>query len=275
MIAPNTERMTDSDADHRPHLPSFHTHRPQEPDLVGPLEDREHERVHNADEGDHDGQRQEGVDQRQELVDLGSLRFLEAGPGLDLQIGIRMQTLLHHVGHALAVALRLHEYGHRQWIVEVIEEEAIPHEIAPDEGVGLEDPTDAQCGRTRLSELDRHDRPHRQMLRVRRRGVDEQLSGREGGCAGPTLHAENDRRREVLGGDSGQVGQRMPDGEGPLIDGGDRCHSRQRGRDVRHRTAELTGTALGGARDDVARTDCVVDAARDGLRERGAEHGDG
>ena len=41
--------------DHGPDLPASHADRPEEADLVRPFEHREHQRVHDADEGDDDG----------------------------------------------------------------------------------------------------------------------------------------------------------------------------------------------------------------------------
>ena len=76
-------------ADHRPDLPAFHPDGPQQPDLVGSLEHREHERVHNADQRDEDGQGEQRVDQAQQLVHLVRLRLLELGPALHLDVGVR------------------------------------------------------------------------------------------------------------------------------------------------------------------------------------------
>ena len=67
--------------DHGPHLAPLHPDRPQQADLVGALEHRQHEGVDDPDEGDEDGQGQQGVDQAEQLVDLGLLRLLELRPG--------------------------------------------------------------------------------------------------------------------------------------------------------------------------------------------------
>ena len=67
-------------ADHRPDLAPLHADGAQQPDLVGALEDRQHQRVDDADEGDDHGQGQQRVDQAQQLVDLGRLRRLELRP---------------------------------------------------------------------------------------------------------------------------------------------------------------------------------------------------
>ena len=56
--------------DHGPDLAAPHADGAQQADLVGALEDREHERVHDADEGDEDGERQQDVDEPEQLVDL-------------------------------------------------------------------------------------------------------------------------------------------------------------------------------------------------------------
>ena len=60
-------------ADHGPDLAALHADRPQQPDLVGALEHRQHERVHDPDEGDDHGQGEQRVDQAEQLVDLGRL----------------------------------------------------------------------------------------------------------------------------------------------------------------------------------------------------------
>ena len=71
-------------SDHDANLPTFHADRPEQADLVRALEDGEHQRVDDPDEGDEYGQGEERVDQAEELVDLGLLRRLELGAGLDL-----------------------------------------------------------------------------------------------------------------------------------------------------------------------------------------------
>ena len=68
-------------ADHGADLAPLHAHRAQQPDLVGALEDREHERVHDPDQGDDHGQAEQRVDQAEQLVDLGRLRAPRTGPG--------------------------------------------------------------------------------------------------------------------------------------------------------------------------------------------------
>ena len=59
MTAPNTDRIDRLGADHGPHLATFHADSPQEPDLVGPLEHREHQRIDDTDQGDNHGQGQQ------------------------------------------------------------------------------------------------------------------------------------------------------------------------------------------------------------------------
>ena len=73
--------------DHGPDLPSFHPYRPQQAELVGALEHREHQGIDDPDQGDEDGQGQQDVDQPEEQVDRGLLRMFELGPGLDPTLG--------------------------------------------------------------------------------------------------------------------------------------------------------------------------------------------
>ncbi len=42
--------------DHCPHLSTLHPYRPEQTDLVGPFEHREHQRVHDSNECDDNGQ---------------------------------------------------------------------------------------------------------------------------------------------------------------------------------------------------------------------------
>ncbi len=58
-------------ADHEPDLARFHADRPEQSDLPGPFEDRQHERVDNPDQGDDHRQGEEGVDEAEEGVDFG------------------------------------------------------------------------------------------------------------------------------------------------------------------------------------------------------------
>ncbi len=103
-----------------------------------------------------------------------------------------------------------------------VEEEPIPHQVTPDESVGLEDPADAQCGRSRLGELHRHDRADGEVLGGRRVGVDEQLPDRERGRTRlPLCMRRITVEERSLVETAVRFGQRIPDGKGPLIDRGD------------------------------------------------------
>ena len=86
--------------DHRANLPALHAHRAEEPDLSGPLVDRQGEGVHDADEGDEDGQEQQRADQPEELVDLVRLALSELGLVLELNVRERL-------GHPRRSGLRL------------------------------------------------------------------------------------------------------------------------------------------------------------------------
>jgi hypothetical protein len=57
----------------------------QQPDLPGAFEHREHEGVHDPDERDENCERQEGVDEPKELVNLRRLRLLVLRRRLDLE----------------------------------------------------------------------------------------------------------------------------------------------------------------------------------------------
>ncbi len=72
-------------------MAALHPDRPEKTYLPGALEDRQHEGVHDTDEGDHDGQGQQGIDQPEQLVHLGLQRLIEGGPGLDLKVGVGLE----------------------------------------------------------------------------------------------------------------------------------------------------------------------------------------
>ena len=56
--------------DHPPRLPPRHPDRAQHPQLPRPLEDGQRERVHHPEEADDHGEREQDVEQQQELLDL-------------------------------------------------------------------------------------------------------------------------------------------------------------------------------------------------------------
>ena len=60
----------------------------QHAQLARALADREHERVHDAEERDDDRQRQQRVDEAEQLVDLAGDVVLELLVGQDLGLGI-------------------------------------------------------------------------------------------------------------------------------------------------------------------------------------------
>ena len=101
-------------ADHGPHLAPFHAHGPQQADLAGALEHREHQRVDDAHQGDDDGQGEQGVDQAEQLVDAGDLGLFELGPGLHLHGRVGRQQPVHVALHAgAAVGLQQDGAGER------------------------------------------------------------------------------------------------------------------------------------------------------------------
>ena len=57
-------------ADHPAGLESGHPHGAKQPDLPGPLDDRQRQRVGDAEDGDDDGQEQQADYQAEQLVDL-------------------------------------------------------------------------------------------------------------------------------------------------------------------------------------------------------------
>ena len=57
-------------ADHAARLAPRHPDRTQHPELARPLEDRQRERVHHPEEADDDREREQDVEQQQELLDL-------------------------------------------------------------------------------------------------------------------------------------------------------------------------------------------------------------
>ena len=61
--------ITDSQRIDRPQLRAGHADGPQQPELAGPLEDRQRQGVGDAEQGDEDGQGEQGVDQAEHLVD--------------------------------------------------------------------------------------------------------------------------------------------------------------------------------------------------------------
>ena len=65
--------------DHPPRLPPRHPDRAQHPQLAGALEDRQRERVHHAEEADDHRQREQHVEQQQELLDLLSSFSIHSG----------------------------------------------------------------------------------------------------------------------------------------------------------------------------------------------------
>ena len=60
---------------------------PQQPDLARPLEHAEREGDRDPEDGDHDGERQQGGDDEEQLVELGLLRRQELG--VALHVGLR------------------------------------------------------------------------------------------------------------------------------------------------------------------------------------------
>ena len=123
MTAPKTARITDSERIMARIWRRFMPTAAQQPDLVGALEHRQHERVDDPDEGDDHGQGEQRVDEAEQLVDLCRLRRLELGPRLDLHVRIGGQRVLDRLLHPRA-AVGLQEHRDGQRVLEVGEEEA-------------------------------------------------------------------------------------------------------------------------------------------------------
>ena len=146
-------------ADHRPDLSALHADGTQQADLVGPFEDREHQRVDDPDQGDDHSQAEQRVDQAQQLVHLRLLRLLELGPGLDPQVRVvRQRPPDARVHPGTAVGLEQHRHGQLVG-VEVGHEEPVTHQVLPDQRVGLEHAPDPHGRGPGLGELDRHHVP--------------------------------------------------------------------------------------------------------------------
>ena len=78
---------------------------------------------------------------------------------------------------ATAVGVQQHRDGKRDLVVR--QEEGVAHEEAPEQRVRLVDPADAHPRGAGLGERHRHGVADAQMIGVRRRRVDEELSGCE------------------------------------------------------------------------------------------------
>ena len=87
--------------DHAPHLAAGHSHGPQRPELPGPLDDREYERVDDPEEAHQHGEAEQDVQHLQHLVDPRVLALHELGLGLELHVGIREQRVLQRRGVAI------------------------------------------------------------------------------------------------------------------------------------------------------------------------------
>ena len=104
-------------AHRRPHLRPAHADRPQQPELTGALEDRERQRVRDAEQCDHQRHGQQHVDQVQDLVDLVGDRTLE----LVLRPQRRVRVVLQHpVDRVPGLAHRhTRRVGHQHDVVDV------------------------------------------------------------------------------------------------------------------------------------------------------------
>ena len=69
--------------DHPPHLAAGHADRPQHPQLARALEDREHERVDDAEQAHDHGQPEQRVEDLERLVEVARSGGLELVAGLD------------------------------------------------------------------------------------------------------------------------------------------------------------------------------------------------
>src|SRR5690348_12248506 len=160
--------------DHGADLAAAHADRAQQADLAGALEDREHERVHDPDERDDHGQAEQGVDQAEQLVDVGHLGLLELGPGLDLEVRVGGQGLGDGAVDRGAAGAQ-QQSGRRPGGI-VLGEERRAHHVAADQRVGLVDAADAQRGPAGLGEPGADRVAHGQVVGGGGGGVDEQFA---------------------------------------------------------------------------------------------------
>ena len=239
---------------------------------MGPFEHREHERVHNPDQSNEDGQGEQRIDQTQQLIHLVRLRLLELGPALHLDVGVRSEGLLDALLHSCtAVGPGQHSVGLR--VLEVADVEGLADQEAPDELVGLKDASDAHRRVPGERELDWHPVTHGEVVRVGRRRVDQKIP-RGQRLRRARGHGEDQGLRQVLGRDAPQAHDRLLELELSAVHGRRRRDAGHTGHGRRHRGAERSRTvAVGIAHNDVG-GDGLVDARRGGLRDRRAEHRD-
>ena len=81
---PNSAMMADSHRTLDRSLGPGHAHRPEQSELAGALVDRQRQRVGDAEQGDEDGQEEQRVHQREDLVDGIGLGLLELADVFDL-----------------------------------------------------------------------------------------------------------------------------------------------------------------------------------------------
>ena len=133
-------------AHHPAQLPPALSHGPEQPQLAGPLVDRQRQRVGDAHEGDHDGHDQQHIDDGQDLVDL-------AGNRVDVLLAVL------HVGRPEPVGDRLDgglPVGGRHAVDQVDEQ----HDVArPGGGVPVRRPPWAGPGRPPARRCRRSPRP--------------------------------------------------------------------------------------------------------------------
>ena len=93
--------------DHPPRLTACHPHRAQHPQLPRPLEDGQRERVHHPEEADDHREREEDVEQEEELLDLLVLLVDPFLPGLDARVREALERALDAGFAAVALSSTL------------------------------------------------------------------------------------------------------------------------------------------------------------------------
>ena len=264
--------------DHPPSLSPRHPDRAQHPQLTRPFEHGQHERVHDPEQADDHGQRQQHVEQAEDVVQRLLEVRLELRGGLDLRVREtrrrRLERLRVRVAHAAARV----EEGHLVLGVDVVRVEERVRDRHRSERRSalreLEDPLDFQRQGLRGRRLERHRRPDVQVVFLRELVVDEGAVAAElcGHRIRAFLPVEMDHPRQLRIG-SREVLHRAEDASRAGAEAGD-------GRDVRRLPHRLLGgdrqrreRVLGGERVVALEqvVDCALERGADPLAEDGDE----
>ena len=89
--------------DHPPHLAPRHADRAQHPELTCPLEDGQHERVHDPEEADDHGEGEQHVEDVEDVVQAADLVVDELVARLRFRVGEVLQRALERRSCSLAL----------------------------------------------------------------------------------------------------------------------------------------------------------------------------